>query len=289
LQSELVMRASFFCLLPPVVIACSSSTVYTSGPNGKLDFDFSTQALDCQDGCPIDRAIMQGSSEVISVQATKRTCGKEYCGGSIPPVTVTSSRSDVVAIAKATRSCFQPDTTDGQQTIDLGGTCPDGDFTDLSLALDALAPGSSTLTFTGTDGTVYDTITLNVAAPNELDLLCDPLHVDPTTKSSGLQPSETGPLPTTMQLGSACSFAWRARDAAGNSLIASNGVSVSSSSAIIGFESVGELSLQVAPQPAVAADQTSAGDTMIVASGTGDATITAQTGSVTVSASIHVM
>lgn len=142
---------------------------------------------------------MLGTEEHISVTAS-----------SIPGVSISSSSPDVVSAVTATRSCCPSD--GACRTADLATACASGETTTLDLTVDALGVGTATVSLVKDDQSVFDQVTLEVAKPHEINLTCD---------------NADGSI--TLVRSKSCGVAWSVNDDSGRPLMASKGVTLTTS------------------------------------------------------------
>jgi hypothetical protein len=156
--------------------------------------------------------------------------------------------------------------------------------------VNAVAAGSATLMLVAGDGTTFDAMNLTVAEPTTFTALCAPYG---STGASHATFSETGPyapLPTSMKPGAACVLGWTATDANGDDLMASTGVTFTSSDpTVLAFEDATSF---VSEQPATLGTLNAAKGNLnidlMVATGSGQSTLVATARAITRTTSVAV-
>ena len=222
----------------------------SSGEQHQVTFSYG----ECFFGCAVDQPMMVGTSERIDVK-----------GASIPAVSVHSSSTSVVAVADTSRTCCAPNGS--CRTLAASDACATDETPSLSLTVNALGEGAAELDLVGADGATFDSVTLTVARPAALALTCD-----------------TKPPPILLASGGSCAVGWTATGADGKPLMASAGVTLKSSDAKV-FE------LQALAGPLLTEVESQQGflaQTQVVATGSGDATLTATAGAVAATTTVHV-
>jgi len=244
-----------FLLASLVLTGCSfhlaplgSSTV---GETGHAEFSYSA----CFFGCKVDQAMMVGTSEMIRVKAT-----------SIPKVTLRSTDEATLSIGDATRECCVPN-GGACHDVHVSDDCASGEVsTSLSVFVVANAPGSAKLVL-DQDGDTFDAVTLDVAQPASLTVSCG-----------------SGTSKVALAATASCSLGWTARDASGNALMASTGVTMTTSDAKIADFQATILS---ADASSITAMQGMLGSTL-TAHAPGDATVSANASGATGTLAVHV-
>ncbi|HTR53955.1 MAG TPA: hypothetical protein VMJ10_24840 [Kofleriaceae bacterium] len=228
--------------------ACTSDADQTDGELGHAGFSYIGEG--CQViGCPTSRAIMLGSTELISVVAKS---------GSVPVVTAQVSDASILSATVSGRECCT-------STKD-GGTCRYGDpmlecasdeVASETVSVSAIAAGTAQLQLIVADGSTFDSLELSVAAPDQLTVSCR---------------EENQPDVTSMAAGTSCMMRWNAVDGRGKQLQASTGVTVSVEPlSVAGLEP----SLAAPLVAMTAGDQGSLLGTSLDAVASGTATVTA--------------
>jgi len=203
------MRSLFFFSL--VLTACSFQLgSSTQGETGHARFDYGS----CLFGCKVDQAMMVGTSEVISVSSSS---------SSIPAVTVRSTDESVFTVGEATRECCTPNAC---RALTANIACNSGETATLSIPVVAVGAGSADLVLDQDAQTTFDSVTLSVAQPTSLAMTCG----SSTTTDVAIV------------RGTSCALGWKARDASGNVLMATTGVTMSISDATVADFSSGLLS-----------------------------------------------
>ncbi len=186
----------FLIALPLVLAACTFHLGNsTAGADGHAQFAYSS----CFFGCSVDEPMMLGTEEHISVTAS-----------SIPGVSISSSSPDVVSVLGATRSCCTSD--GGCRTADVATACAAGETTTLDMTVDALGIGTGTVSLVKEDQSVFDEVTLEVAKPHDIALTCN---------------NADGSI--TLVRAKSCGVAWSVNDERGRALMASKGVTLTTS------------------------------------------------------------
>jgi hypothetical protein len=239
------MRFLGLCSL--MMLAACQLGSSTEGSSGKVSFDYTA----CFFGCNLDAAMMTGTKETIRVT-----------GSVIPAVSVRSSDETVMSVGAATRSCCAG--SGACRTLASTTPCNDGESVTLDVPVFANNTGSAQLVL-DQGGTPFDFVTLKVAAPQKIVLSCGRLA------SIALPKSEQ------------CALSWTASDADGNALVASSGVTATTSDPNVASLSNGFVTTN---ESKIAASQGFLGS-FVTANAVGQATITAtasgQTSTVSVS------
>jgi len=170
----------------------------TQGEHGTAQFAYDA----CLFGCKIDSAMMVGTSEIIRVTAI-----------AIPPVEVRSSDDGAFSVSAATRHCC---TANAGACHDLPANeacAVDETTSSLSISVVANGAGNAELVLdAGQKAGVFDSIALDVAEPASLAVSCG-----------------TGVGDVSLASTSSCSLGWTARAANGDVLMASTGVTMTTS------------------------------------------------------------
>lgn len=205
------MRSFFFFSL--VLTACSFQLgSSTPGTGGHAQFEYAS----CFFGCKVDQAMMVGTSETISVSSSSSS--------SIPAVRPQSSDESVFSVGEATRECC---TANACHTLTANTACASNETATLSIPIVANGAGSADLVLDRADDTgVFDSVTLTVAQPKSLAMSCG--------KSTSTD--------VAIVQGTSCSLGWTARDASGNALMATTGVTMTISDPTVADFSSGLLS-----------------------------------------------
>ena len=261
------MRPSHVLLWAILCAGCSAPPTQTVGLEGNASFSFLGRAP----SAPTTKPMMVGTQETIAITGVMST---------LPAVSAVSSAPTVVSIAQVgcCNGVCDPSSTDA---------CPA--TTAVDVLVNALAAGSATLMVLRGDGTTFDEVNLSVAEPTSLDVLCAPFgetNSDPPTFSTTGSPE---PIPASMTMGSACALTWTASDTTGDDLMASTGVTFTSSdAAVVAFEPIDLFSVQPATLGMLEATQALGNVDLLVATGSGQSTIVATARAATQSASVQV-
>jgi hypothetical protein len=186
-------------MLATAVLAVGCSTE-TSGADGKDEFSYQS----CLLGCGMDKHMMVGTTEAISVSASN-----------IPSVSIASSNGGIFEIGVTSRTCCEQGGAQTCRTAGPSDTCEPNENASLSVTVSALAAGDADLQLVE-GGTVYDSVTLHVSEPVGLKVTC-------------AENSNNNPVPSTMADGEQCVLGWSATDSGGNDLLATTGVTFTSS------------------------------------------------------------
>jgi len=249
-----------FAWFASCIFVTSACTFGTSGEDGRATFSYHSPS--CLLGCDVTQAMMVGTNE--SLFATAST---------IPPVSVVSSAPHVVSPGVVTRTCCE-NSQDGSSctTSGPGDSCQASETPSLTIDVSALAAGTSTLTLVQSDGTTFDGVTLTVAAPASLAVTC--------ATNTG-----SGPIPSVLAPFTSCTLGWTATAANGNPLIASAGVTFTSSDPnVVAFETP----FQTGQETTVAASQGLLASSSLFAVGPGNAVVTAAAGPIVTSSTVQV-
>ena len=233
------MRALLFCSL--ILTACTLGTS-TNGDSGKAKFEYGS----CLFGCEVGQAMMTGTAETIRVTAS-----------SIPPVTARSTDESVLAVGDATRECCAPNAS--CRTVTSNTACNEGESVTLDVPVVAKGTGSAELVL-DQDGTPFDSVMMKVAAPASLVLSCG------------------NPGSIALHVGDLCGLSWVARDSSGDALMATTGVTVTTSDVTVASLSTGLLSSN---ESTITATQQLFFSSAVTARASGTATISANAGGAT--------
>lgn len=184
----------------------------TAGAEGRVAFAYS--GWSCLFGCELDRPMLVGTEETISMNGD----GTDATG-----VTVTSSAPSI-ARATITRSCVcEQRSAEGSSatTAQDGEPCPTGYARSCTndIQVDALRAGSAELTVHDPEGALLDRTTVNVATAARVTLL------DPDSRKA-----ITAPL--SVAVGADFNLDAKAFDAAGTELMSSRGIEWSTTGAV---------------------------------------------------------
>jgi hypothetical protein len=208
----------------------------TNGDSGNARFEYGA----CLFGCKVNQAMMTGTSEIIRVT-----------GSSIPAIHASSTATSVMSVGAETRECC---TQKGAcRTITASDVCATGETASLSITVITKTAGSAELVL-DQNGTTFDSVTLTVADPKSLVVAC------------GNKPGST-----TLPRNQECGLTWTARDASGNALMATTGVTMITTDATVADFATGLLGEK---SSSVTATQGLFG-TSIATHAAGEATITA--------------
>jgi hypothetical protein len=158
-----MLRHSFVvsCLIVlPLAAGCSIKLGDTTdGQSGKATFAYEGQS--CFFGCAVERSIMVGSSEPISIK------GKD---GSLPAVSIEVENTEIARVTDTSHSCCtKTQNSEACTTASDETPCQSGQERTSSLRLQALHPGSTKLVLRR-DGDVYDQIPISVASPARIEV-----------------------------------------------------------------------------------------------------------------------
>ena len=238
-------------LLTIPLTACTLGEV-THGEKGNATFAYGV----CLSNCGLDMAMMHGTEELIEVKAS-----------TIPDVTVTSTAPDVVGVKSASRECCSSSVLGTScRTLGSGESCTSTERIHMAINVVANASGAAEIVLTQSDGTVFDQVSMTVAEPATIEL--EGLKNDKLTLTRG----------TNLVAG------WKARDAAGNELMATSGVQLSTSDAsIVDFQST-----WLSPRASTVDATSIVLGTTIDPEGAGDAIITAKARDASSATLVHV-
>ena len=194
------MRTLTLILIVLTLPACGSTT---SGVEGDTQFFYDV----CLFPCGVSQPMMTGTEENITIT------------GDIPSVTVDTTNHAVAFVAGAvTRMCCSGSNCTGGNLF-AQGTCPTGESTQLSLKVQARSAGTTMLTLTS-GGATFDSVQLTVSDAATLVVTC-------TEK----------PVPASMTVTQDCALGWTARDSHNTQLMASSGVTFTSTDAsVVAFQ-----------------------------------------------------
>ncbi len=220
------------------LVAATGCSVHTTGDDGKAQFQYYT-GNGCLLGCDTSHALMTGTSESLSV--TDVPTGATLVSTS--PAVVR------VGVASATYQCNSSTSSTSSTTP----SCPPGSTLQTSLAttIAALQVGSTDIQVLNRDGSLYDTVTVGVAAPARVQV------VDSSNK----------PLTSlTVARGAIVDVSAIAFDAQGDQLQASSGFSFQSKDTSIADTQNGDFSFL---SPAIPIHGDAAGATTVTVSAGG--------------------
>jgi hypothetical protein len=250
------MRSLALIAAVALTSACSFSTS-TSGEDNHASFSYDA----CLFGCATTQAMMVGTEESIGVS------------GSIPPVAVLSSDPSVVAIGQESRTCCRANDSSSCQTLAPTDACAPDMTARLSISVSALAAGTAKLRLVQSDGTTFDDVTLTVAEPVGLAVTCS---------SDG----NNAPMPSTVT--QSCFLGWTATDKGGNPLIATTGVTFTTSNAnVVAFSGPSSLLGQPQIVDTITPTQALFQSSSLMPTGPGDAIITVAASQAKVLFAVH--
>jgi hypothetical protein len=226
---------------------------------------------------PTTKPMMVGTQEPIAVIKAP------HAGAGLPALSVVSSAPNIVSVAQViccNGGCdlLAPSTTNAcTATLTL------------QITVNAVAAGSATLMLVADDGTTFDEVNLTVAEPTSLTALCAPYGETETNPATFSTTGSPTPVPASMKLGAACALTWTATDASGDDLMASTGVTFTSSNpSVLAFESAESFVNKQATTGTLEAAQGASNIDLMVATGTGESTVVATARAMTLTTSVEV-
>jgi hypothetical protein len=227
-----------------MLTACFELGSATNGDAGHVKFEYGS----CLFGCKVDEAMMNGTTEKIRVTAS-----------SIPPVIPRSTDSSIIAVGDATRQCCPSNGNGPCRTLGSNNACNDSEIPSLDIPVVTKGVGTAELVL-DQGGTPFDSVTLKVAAAGSLVLSC----------------GEPGTFD--MKTGDECGLSWTASDSNGDALMATTGVTVTTSDPTIAALSTGFVASNAST---IEASQQLFAGSSVTARAPGVATISASAGNAT--------